>query len=73
MAEQKMDAKLDYNVKAEQVVDTTRKLRVGIIGCGWIAEAHVDSYMRMPDAEIVAGCDIIDGKAIGTRFHAKKN
>ena len=58
-----MDAKLDYNVKTEQVVDTTRKLRVGIIGCGWIAEAHIDSYMRMPDAEIVAGCDIIDGKA----------
>ena len=36
MAE-KMDAKLDYaNQKVEQVIDTNRKLRVGIIGCGWI-------------------------------------
>ena len=63
MAE-KMDAKLDYaNQKVEQVIDTDRKLRVGIIGCGWIADAHIDSYKRMPDVELVAGCDLIPGKA----------
>ena len=63
MAE-KMDAKLDYaNQKVEQVIDTNRKLRVGIIGCGWIADAHIDSYKRMPDVELVAGCDLIPGKA----------
>ena len=28
------------NVKAETSVDASRKVRVGIIGCGWIAEAH---------------------------------
>ena len=50
-----MDAKLDYTMKEESgFVDTSRKLRVGIIGCGWIAEAHIDSYKRMPDVEIVA-------------------
>jgi predicted dehydrogenase len=64
MAE-KMDAKLDYNngQKNEVVVDTNKKLRVGIIGCGWIADSHIDSYKRMPDVEIVAGCDLIPGKA----------
>ena len=63
MAE-KMDAKLDYNQKKEEVVvDANRKLRIGIIGCGWIADSHIDSYKRMPDVEIVAGCDLIPGKA----------
>ena len=41
MAE-KMDAALDYNVKADTVkIDADRKLRVAIIGCGWIADAHM--------------------------------
>ena len=63
MAE-KMDAALDYaNQKVETKIDTNRKLRVGIIGTGWIAGAHIDSYKRMPDVEIVAGCDLIPGKA----------
>ena len=63
MAKQ-MDAALDYNVKAEtQTVDTSKKLRVGIIGCGWIADAHMVSYKNMPDVEIVAGADIVPGKA----------
>ena len=51
------------NVKAEAHVDTDRKVRVGIIGCGWIAEAHVLSYLNQPDVEIVAGADLIPGKA----------
>ncbi len=45
------------------VVDTSRKLKFGIIGTGWIAEAHVESLKQMPDAEIVAGADLIPGKA----------
>ncbi len=49
--------------KVEAVVDTSKKLRIGIIGCGWIAGAHVDAYINMPNAEIVAACDIIPGKA----------
>jgi len=51
------------NVKAETVVDADRKVRVGIIGCGWIAEAHLLSYLNQPDVEIVAGADLIPGKA----------
>ena len=63
MAE-KMDANLDYNAKAEEVViDTNKKMRVGIIGCGWIADSHMICYKAMPDVEIVAGADLIPGKA----------
>ena len=63
MAEQ-MDKNLDYNAKAEEVViDTNKKMRVGIIGCGWIADSHMICYKAMPDVEIVAGADLIPGKA----------
>ena len=44
-------------------VDTSRKLRVGIIGCGGIAHSHMKSYLNQPDVEIVAGCDLIPGRA----------
>ena len=47
----------------KKVVDATKKVRVGIIGTGWIAEAHIASYLRQPDVEIVAGADLIPGKA----------
>lgn len=44
-------------------IDTTRKLKVGIIGTGWIAESHIQSYKNMPDVEVVAAADLIPGKA----------
>lgn len=59
------DSILSMFKKAEEAkaVDASKKLRVGIIGTGWIAEAHIDSYKRMPDVEVVALADIIPGKA----------
>ncbi len=59
------DAVLSQFKQAEEkkAVDSTKKLRVGIIGTGWIAEAHISSYKKMPDVEIVALADIIPGKA----------
>ena len=47
----------------KKVVDATKKLRVGIIGCGWIAGSHITSYLAQPDVELVAGADLIPGKA----------
>ena len=49
--------------KEEAVVDGNKKVRVGIIGTGWIADAHIKSYLNQPDVEIVAGADLIPGKA----------
>ena len=46
-----------------QVIDTAKKLKIGIIGAGWIAEAHIDMYKKMPDVDIVAVADLIPGKA----------
>ena len=46
-----------------QEIDVSKKIRVGIIGTGWIAEAHIQSYLIQPDVEIVAGADLVPGKA----------
>jgi Predicted dehydrogenases and related proteins len=50
-----------------------KKLRIGIIGTGWIAEAHAESYSHMPDAEIVALADLIPGKAEAFKKHYNLN
>ncbi len=43
------------------------KLRIGIIGTGGIAHSHMRAYMRrietLHDIEVVAGCDLIPGRA----------
>ena len=51
------------NTEAVKEIDTGKKLKVGIIGTGWIAEAHVANYLKCPDVEIVAAADLIPGKA----------
>ena len=51
------------NLTEEKTVDTGRKVKVGIIGTGWIAEAHVANYLKCEDVEIVAAADLIPGKA----------
>ena len=46
-----------------KTVDASKKLRIGFIGTGWIAESHIKSFLKQPDVEIVAGADIVPGKA----------
>ena len=43
--------------------DKMKKFRIGIIGTGGIANKHVNSYKQMEDVEVVAGADILPGKA----------
>ena len=60
------DSILDRFKEADEVeasVDTEKKVKIGIIGTGWIAEAHVKNYLRCPDVEIVAAADLVPGKA----------
>ena len=45
------------------VVDRSKKLRIGIVGTGWIAEAHIKNYLKMEDVEVVAAAELIEGKA----------
>ena len=42
---------------------TGKIFKVGIIGTGWIAGAHLESYLEMDDVKIVAAADLIPGKA----------
>ena len=46
-----------------ELIDTTKKLKVGIIGTGWIADSHIAEYKKMDDVELVAGADLVPGKA----------
>jgi predicted dehydrogenase len=45
---------------AEQV---QTPLRVGLIGCGGIANTHLAGYRLVEEAELVACCDVVAGKA----------
>jgi len=45
-------------------------LRVAIIGCGKVADQHVQAIHRIPDCEIVSVCDreLLMAKQLGERF-----
>ena len=40
-----------------------KKTRIGIVGTGGIANAHMKYYITFDDVEIVGACDIVPGKA----------
>jgi len=64
MADKSMDGLNTFTAEAETtVVDASKKFRIGFIGCGWIAGSHITALLNQPDVEIVAGCDIVPGKA----------
>ena len=69
MADKSMEGLNTFTAEEARVVDTTRKMRIGIIGCGGIAGSHIRAYLKQPDVEIVAGVDIVPGRA--KRFMAK--
>ena len=63
MADKSMDGLNTFEAQVETKVDAAKKLRIGIIGCGWIADSHMKAYLNQPDVEIVAGADLVPGKA----------
>ena len=54
-----------------EVIDSSKKVKIGIIGTGWIAESHAHALKQMADVEIVALADLIPGKAeaFGKKFN----
>ena len=45
------------------------KIRVGIIGCGGIANGkHMPAISKVKEVEMVAFCDIIEERAIAGRY-----
>lgn len=55
--------KFKEEITEEKNYDTDKKIKVGIIGTGWIAEAHLKAYQQCPDVEIVGMADLVPGKA----------
>ena len=47
----------------KEVIDASKKVKIAIIGTGWIADSHIASYKEMEDVEIVALADLVPGKA----------
>lgn len=62
MADNILDRFKEGIIKNKEI-DFSKKLKIGIIGTGWISEAHIANYLKMPDCEIVAAADLIPGKA----------
>ena len=50
-------------------IDLSKRIRVGIIGTGWIAEAHLASLLKQPDVDVVkcyeSGAQMIADKSLG--------
>jgi predicted dehydrogenase len=44
-------------------MENPHPLNVGIIGCGVIAPAHVESYTLLPNVRVLWACDLIESKA----------
>jgi len=62
-------------VKIDASPASGRKIKVGIIGTGGISEGHIENYLKMPDIEIVAACDLVPTKAASVMhdYHGVKN
>ena len=62
--------KVCYNAIAQKQTqekedDSMKKLKVGIIGCGGIATSkHMPGLSAIPEAEMVAFCDLIEEKDV---------
>ena len=64
MADKSMDGLNTFTDQSgDAAIDTSKKIRVAIIGCGWIADSHAKAFLNQPDVEIVAGADLVPGKA----------
>lgn len=61
--------------KSRMASKMTRILKVGVVGCGWIASvAHLPCYRVMPNAKVVAVMDAVKERAQSTarNFHIEK-
>ena len=54
-----MAESVSTKMEGKQAAYKGKKLRVAIIGCGGIAQTHLNTYKEIPEVEIVAGVDIV--------------
>lgn len=58
-----LDAYKEGSIEEKKAAGAKKKLRIGFIGTGGIAHSHIKAYLKQDDVELVAGCDLIPGKA----------
>ena len=51
-----------------------KKLKVGVIGVGNIAGAHIDAYRKNPNVELYAFCDINEKRlaSMGEKYEVER-
>lgn len=51
-----------------------RKVRIGVVGVGYIGQVHVDAYVRHPLCDVIAICDVDPERLHDTqrRFHIER-
>lgn len=54
-----MAESVSTKIEAKSKTFKGKKFRVAIIGCGSIAQNHLEAYKKIPEVEIVAGVDIL--------------
>src|SRR3712207_4573831 len=57
------DVALSNPSKARQHARSTKRIRVGVIGCGTVSGAYLRNLAKCPFAEVVSTCDIIPERA----------
>ena len=55
-------------------MDETRKIKIGIVGVGYIGTVHISSYQAHPLCEVVAICDVNEKllKEMQTKFNVPR-
>ncbi|MEM4006743.1 MAG: Gfo/Idh/MocA family oxidoreductase [Nitrososphaerota archaeon] len=50
------------------------KVRIGLVGCGVISYAHMNAYTQIPQAEVIAVCDVVESLAntLAKRYGVKE-
>ena len=51
MADKSMEGLNTFTSQEVEKVDATKKMRIGIIGTGWIADAHIKAYLAQSEKD----------------------
>ena len=51
------------NVKNQKLKTATRKLRVGVVGIGYLGKFHAEKYATIPEAKLIGLADVLPGRA----------
>ena len=64
MSDKSMDGLNTFTAEeTKTAVDNKKRIRVGFIGTGGIANSHMKAYLLRSDVDFVAGCDLVPGRA----------